>query len=100
MRNIGYADRPPAGLFCPADRRICNRWVDSYLSALLGAGLSTEHFKTAAEQKEVAEDDADANIAAKYYVNQILNLDEESIQQAWLKVGAGPGPGAQRVQQI
>lgn len=63
-----------------------HRWVDSYLSALLGAGLSTEHFKAAAEQKEVAEDDADANIAAKYYVNQILNLDEESIQQAWLKV--------------
>lgn len=62
--------------------------MDSYLSALLGAGLSTEHFKAAAEQKEVAEDDADANIAAKYYVNQILNLDEESIQQAWLKVSS------------
>jgi hypothetical protein len=64
--------------------------VDSYLSALLGAGLSTEHFKAAAEQKEVAQDDADANIAAKYYVNQILNLDEESIQHAWLKVCFGP----------
>jgi hypothetical protein len=61
--------------------------VDSYLSALLGAGLSTEHFKAAAEAKSVAQDDADANIAAKYYVNQILNLDEGSIQQAWLKVG-------------
>jgi hypothetical protein len=61
--------------------------VDSYLSALLGAGLSSEHFKAAAEQKEVSEDDADANIAAKYYVNQILNLDEASIQHAWLKVG-------------
>lgn len=47
------------------------RWVDSYLSALLGAGLSSEHFKAAAEQKEVAKDDADANIAAKYYVNQV-----------------------------
>lgn len=65
------------------------RWVDSYLSALLGAGLSTEHFKAAAEAKSVAQDDADANIAAKYYVNQILNLDEGSIQQAWLKVGLG-----------
>jgi hypothetical protein len=67
------------------------------LSALLGAGLSTEHFRAAAEQKEVAQDDADANIAAKYYVNQILNLDEGSIQQAWLKVGAacqhGPAVG-------
>lgn len=63
------------------------RWVDSYLSALLGAGLSTEHFKAAAEQKEVAEDDADANIAAKYYVNQILNLDEDALAGAWQKVG-------------
>lgn len=73
--------------------------MDSYLSALLGAGLSTEHFKAAAEAKEVAQDDADASIAAKYYVNQILNLDEESITQAWMKVRAGWQRQAGRVGQ-
>jgi hypothetical protein len=52
----------------------------------LSAGLSTEYARKASEEKEVSEKDADNNIAAKYYVQQILGMDEGSIQQAWTKV--------------
>ncbi|GBF90940.1 sucrose-phosphate synthase-like [Raphidocelis subcapitata] len=68
-----------------------NGWVDSYIDALLSTGLSTESARIAAEQAKGAPDDVEqeaANIAAKYYVHQILAMDEESIQQAYLKVRA------------
>lgn len=60
--------------------------VDSYLEALLSTGLSTEYVKKEGEKKTVSKNDADVAIAAKYYVNQILSLDEEALQDAWLKV--------------
>ncbi|GBF97791.1 sucrose phosphate synthase [Raphidocelis subcapitata] len=67
-----------------------NAWVDQYLDALLSSGLSTEWARRAAAEAPAAppELDAESNIAARYYLHQILALDEESIQQAWLKVRA------------
>lgn len=60
--------------------------VDSYLNALLSTGLSSEYTRNEAEAKTTAKEDADASLVAKYYVNQILSLDEESIKDSWLKV--------------
>ncbi|KAI8473309.1 MAG: hypothetical protein J3K34DRAFT_519144 [Monoraphidium minutum] len=74
---------------------LANAWVDSYLDALLSAGLSTESARRAGDASAAALADApasvdadNANIAAKYYVQTLLALDEESIQQAWLRVHA------------
>ncbi|KAI8477407.1 MAG: hypothetical protein J3K34DRAFT_515747 [Monoraphidium minutum] len=67
-----------------------NNWVESYLDALLSAGLSTEAAKQAAEREHGAPEDVDgdSNVAAKYFTQQILAMDEESIQQAWMKIYA------------
>lgn len=66
--------------------------------ALLTTGLSTEYTRKAPEQTSVAgksvgqeEPVQDTNIAAKYYINQILAMDEASIQRAWTKVRHGAG---------
>lgn len=32
--------------------------------------------------------DENTSVAAKYYVNQILSLDEGALQEAWSKVGS------------
>jgi hypothetical protein len=56
------------------------------LNALLSTGLSSEYTRSEAEVKPTAKEDADASLVAKYYVNQILSLDEESIKDSWLKV--------------
>lgn len=64
-----------------------NNWVESYLDALLNAGLSTEHAgKLDSTRGQLV--DADRQICAKYYVQQILDLDEDGIQQAWSKVSS------------
>lgn len=52
----------------------------------MGAGLSTEHIRKTVEEKEPETRDENTSIAAKYYVNQILSLDEEALQEAWSKV--------------
>ncbi|WIA09452.1 hypothetical protein OEZ85_008853 [Tetradesmus obliquus] len=70
---------------------IANAWVDSYLNALLSTGLSSEYTRSEAEAKPTAKEDADASLVAKYYVNQILSLDEESIKDSWLKVSHASG---------
>jgi hypothetical protein len=56
------------------------------LNALLSTGLSSEYTRSEAEAKPTAKEDADASLVAKYYVNQILSLDEDSIKGSWLKV--------------
>ncbi|KIY96111.1 hypothetical protein MNEG_11849 [Monoraphidium neglectum] len=58
-----------------------NAWVDSYLDALLSAGLSTEAARRAGDTSASSADtpdsvDADTNIAAKYYVQTLMALDE------------------------
>lgn len=63
---------------------LANSWVDSYLEALLTAGLSTEHIRDVHAQKGL-DTDADRELAAKYYVQQVLALDEDSIRDAWFK---------------
>jgi hypothetical protein len=54
----------------------------------LSAGLSSEFARKASEEKGASQQDADSNIAAKYYVQQILGMDEHSIKDAWNKVRA------------
>jgi hypothetical protein len=53
----------------------------------LTTGLSSEHVarvQDEAKAEKVA--NAEKQICAKYYVQQILGLDEEGIRQAWNKV--------------
>jgi len=69
---------------------MANSWVDSYLDALLTTGLSSEFARKASEEKEASQQDADSNVAAKYYVQQILAQDEHSLKDAWLKVSHRP----------
>lgn len=52
----------------------------------LSAGLSTEFAVQAVAEKESSPEDADSSIVASYYVHRLLALEEEAIQQAWLKV--------------
>jgi len=58
------------------------------LRAQLSTGLSSEYTRKSAAEASSNHvlPVEDANIAAKYYINQILSMDEASIQQAWLKV--------------
>lgn len=54
-------------------------------SPQLHAGLSSEH---ATNVDDEAIHNADRQICAKYYVSQILGMDEDSIKHAWFKVTA------------
>eukprot|EP00884_Botryococcus_braunii_P014255 jgi/Botrbrau1/22830/Bobra.0132s0153.1 len=61
-----------------------NQWVESYLEALLGQGLSSEY--TRSEKTETATNvDADRNVTARYYLNSVLQMGEEGIRDAWSK---------------
>lgn len=66
-----------------------NSWIESYLDALLSHGLSTEHI--IARQRDGFSDliDAEKNVTAKYYVQQILDMDEAALWQAWKRVSSG-----------
>lgn len=57
----------------------------AHLGPQLTYGLSTEYTnKPSSEGKEKV--DADRDVFAKYYVNQILSMDESGIKDAWHKV--------------
>eukprot|EP00884_Botryococcus_braunii_P004374 jgi/Botrbrau1/13938/Bobra.0193s0005.1 len=61
-----------------------NQWVESYLEALLGQGLSSEY--TRSEKTETATNvDADRDVTARYYLNSVLQMGEEGIRDAWSK---------------
>ncbi|GFH30776.1 sucrose-phosphate synthase, partial [Haematococcus lacustris] len=80
-----------------------NAWVESYLDALLSkGGLSNEHVAAAGNSPgargvggarggegggmfDALMDDEERSITARYYVHQILSLDEERIRDAWSK---------------
>jgi hypothetical protein len=51
----------------------------------LSSGLSSE-FTRKANDASHDEADEDSNIAAKYYVQQIMSMDEQAIQSGWAKV--------------
>jgi hypothetical protein len=54
----------------------------------LSTGLSNEYIEAEESDTARAADiaQADRDVCAKYYVQHILSLDEESIQDAWNKV--------------
>lgn len=65
---------------------LANGWVESYLEALLTTGLSRENAAKVQDQKRAGEiANAETQICAKYYVQQILALDQDGIRQAWTK---------------
>ena len=51
----------------------------------LSSGLSSE-FTRKANDASHDEADEDSNIAAKYYVQQIMSMDEQAIQSGWAMV--------------
>jgi hypothetical protein len=51
----------------------------------LTTGLSNEHVGKLKASKEDTVNNADKVVCAKYYVQQIMNLDEEGIRQAYFK---------------
>ena len=63
--------------------------VLSVLPLQLTYGLSTEYTNKPSQEAGKAEKvDADRDLFAKYYVNQIMSMDESGIKDAWHKVGA------------
>jgi hypothetical protein len=52
----------------------------------LTTGLSSEYARVKDDHKAEQVAGAEKQICAKYYVQQILGLDEEGIRQAWNKV--------------
>ena len=86
---------------------LSNAWVDSYLDALLSSGLSSEWARGAASAAAAArapgaralpaEADAEAGVAARYYLQQIMALDEGEVttkgMDGWMDGGGGEGGG-------
>ncbi|KAL6771420.1 hypothetical protein ACKKBG_A26295 [Auxenochlorella protothecoides x Auxenochlorella symbiontica] len=65
-----------------------NAWVESYLNALLTYGLSSEYAgetKTAQSKKAPESDRSTYN---RFYVQSLLNLNEEALSAAWLKAAS------------
>lgn len=68
-----------------------NGWVESYLEALLSKGLSTEHVGKVNEAMDDV--DADKNVYATYYLQQIMGLDEGGLWEAWSKARSSRATG-------
>eukprot|EP01025_Chloroclados_australasicus_P020334 TRINITY_DN2143_c0_g2_i1.p1 TRINITY_DN2143_c0_g2~~TRINITY_DN2143_c0_g2_i1.p1 ORF type:complete len:1092 (+),score=166.59 TRINITY_DN2143_c0_g2_i1:189-3464(+) len=67
-----------------------NAWVESYLDALLSSGLSNEYVKGLPGQQGLGpapdpEKDSDILAYTQYYVQQILQADEDHLIRAWSK---------------
>ncbi|GMH33769.1 hypothetical protein BSKO_01603 [Bryopsis sp. KO-2023] len=69
-----------------------NNWVESYLDALLTYGLSTEHAGRINKVRD--EVDADKNVHATYYLQQIMGLDEGGLWEAWSKASSAKVHGS------
>lgn len=69
-----------------------NGWVESYLEALLSKGLSNEHVGKLDEDTDDV--DADKNVYATYYLQQILGLDEGGLWEAWSKARSSRATGS------
>lgn len=63
----------------------------------LSFGLSSEHLLPSKENERFDSEDPERQIYSRFYVNQILDMDEESIRTAWAKaVRRGPTGGHER----
>jgi hypothetical protein len=60
--------------------------VDILLPVQLTYGLSTEYTNKPSQEGKAEKVDADRDLFAKYYVNQIMSMDESGIKDAWHKV--------------
>ena len=58
-----------------------NAWVDKYLEALLGDGLSSEYVN----RVDDVEGEDDGTLAANYWINLIFDYDQENIVASWRK---------------
>jgi len=63
-----------------------NSWVESYLNCILSSGLSKEYLQRPSQASDLP--DSDRDIYAHYYVQQVMNTDEEGIVSAWQKAQA------------
>ncbi|PSC69593.1 Sucrose-phosphate synthase [Micractinium conductrix] len=74
-----------------------NAWVDSYLDALLTYGLSTEYLKSTRESEAKRKaPDADRSLYSRYYVQSLLNLDEQALHSAWSKASSATRQGGEK----
>lgn len=74
-----------------------NAWVDSYLDALLTYGLSSEYLKYTKEAKAKEKaPDADRSLYSRYYVQSLLNLDENALHSAWSKASSATKQGGDK----
>ena len=64
-----------------ADSSLRNAWVDKYLEALLGDGLSSEYVTRVDEGDE----DDDGTLAANYWINLIFDDEQANIVASWRK---------------
>lgn len=64
-----------------ADSSPRNAWVDKYLEALLGDGLSSEYVTRVDEGDE----DDDGTLAANYWINLIFDDEQANIFASWRK---------------
>eukprot|EP00803_Ostreobium_quekettii_P007884 evm.model.scf_2113.2 EVM.evm.TU.scf_2113.2 scf_2113:13778-22052(-) len=69
-----------------------NAWVESYLDALVSRGQRDPRALDASGGFDGV--DVEKDVYAKYFVNQILGLDEASLWQAWSKASSTKRPGA------
>lgn len=64
------------------------------LLSQLNAGLSTEYQSKPNANTAPDTVDADKALFAKYYVHQILQMDEDALRAAWNKVGFRMSPAS------
>jgi hypothetical protein len=62
-----------------------NGWVDMYLDALLGEGLSKEYTK-------VDHDGSDTNPSATYFLDKAIEVDEKAIISSWRRAQVTAAP--------
>jgi hypothetical protein len=67
-----------------ADSSVRNAWVDKYLEALLGGGLSKEYVSRVDDGDE-ADNDGYGTLAANYWINLIFDDEQENIVASWRK---------------
>jgi hypothetical protein len=66
-----------------ADSSLRNAWVDKYLEALLGDGLSKEYVNRVDDGEEEVQ--GYGTLAANYWINLIFDDEQENIVASWRK---------------
>jgi sucrose-phosphate synthase len=64
-----------------------NDWIGGYLDAILDSGAGTDDFR---RKSSAIEEDKEALAAAKYFVNEVTEVDDTDLYHTWARVKSCP----------